>query len=308
MAATVKEIRPKPLLELMAEKFHIAPEEFKKTIKKTCGLERASDEEFLAFLMVAHEHGLNPFLREIYAFQKTGGGFSTIIGVDGWYKLMNRHPAFNGIRFFDTEVGGQVSAVRCVIWRKDRQHYTEAIEYLVECRRNTDPWQRWPRRMLRHKAAIQCIRITFGLAGVLDPDEFERYEQMLQDQKKQIEAAGTSPIDDAEVIPSEEAPKASKETLVLEPEEPVIEVDAEPVPEEPEEPKPEPLLDEGQQATVEGALIAGGYTIRMIPEALKVVAGVDSSDQIKASEFMEVLKKIKILCEDRKRTAKEKKK
>lgn len=306
MAATVHEIQPKSILQIMAEKFHLAPEEFKKTVKATCGLQRASDEEFLAFLMVAHEHGLNPFLREIYAFQKTGGGIQTIIGVDGWYKLMNRHPAFNGIRFFDSEVGGQVAAVRCVIWRKDRAHYCEAIEYLVECKRPTDPWNRWPRRMLRHKAAIQCIRMTFGLAGVMDPDEADRYAEMLQDQKKQIEAAGTSPIDDAEVIPDDQTKAAPKETLVLDPE--VVEPEPEPVPEEPEEPKPEPMLNEEQQAAVEGALIAGGYTIRMIPEALKVVAAVESSDQIKQSEFMEVLKKIKILCEDRKRTAKEKKK
>jgi hypothetical protein len=46
------------------------------------------------------------------------------------------------------------------------------------CFRNTDPWKQWPRRMLRHKAAIQCARVAFGISGVMEPDEAERFREM----------------------------------------------------------------------------------------------------------------------------------
>jgi hypothetical protein len=44
-------------------------------------------------------------------------------------------------------------------------------EYLAECRRNTPPWNQYTRRMLRHKAFMQCVRVAFGLGGIHDEDE-----------------------------------------------------------------------------------------------------------------------------------------
>ncbi|EOJ4766922.1 recombinase RecT, partial [Escherichia coli] len=38
----------------------------------------------------------------------------------------------------------------------------------------TGPWQSHPKRMLRHKAMIQCARLAFGFAGIYDNDEAER--------------------------------------------------------------------------------------------------------------------------------------
>jgi phage recombination protein Bet len=169
------------LVAQMAEHYNLSPEEFRRVIKATCGLQKASDEEFLAFLMIAHEHKLNPLTREIYAFVKPGGGIQPIVGVDGWYKKVNEHPMFNGMTFRDEQQGGQLVAVTAIIHRKDRLHPTEVTEYMRECRRDTDPWRRWPARMLRHKAAVQAIRAAFNLAGVMDRDEAERYMDMLQD-------------------------------------------------------------------------------------------------------------------------------
>lgn len=167
----------------MAQRYNLSPEEFRRVIKATCGLQKATDEEFLAFLMIAHEHKLNPITKEIYAFVKSperGGGIQPIIGVDGWYKKANEHPAHNGIQFRDEIQGGQLVAVTAIVHRKDRTHPTEATEYMKECRRNSDPWKQWPARMLRHKAAIQAIRIAYNLAGIMDPDEAERYMEMLK--------------------------------------------------------------------------------------------------------------------------------
>ena len=42
----------------------------------------------------------------------------------------------------------------------------------------TEPWKRWPRRMLRHKALIQAARIAFGFAGIYDEDEGNRMAEV----------------------------------------------------------------------------------------------------------------------------------
>src|SRR3546814_9231339 len=62
----------------------------------------------------------------------------------------------------------------CIIYRKDRAHPTEVTEFMSECKRGTQPWQSHPRRMLRHKATIQCARLAFGFGGIYDQDEAER--------------------------------------------------------------------------------------------------------------------------------------
>jgi hypothetical protein len=63
----------------------------------------------------------------------------------------------------------------CIIFRKDRSHPIRVTEFMAECRRaNVGPWASHPRRMLRHKAMIQCARIAFGYGGIYDQDEAER--------------------------------------------------------------------------------------------------------------------------------------
>ena len=48
---------------------------------------------------------------------------------------------------------------------------------------NPTPWGRWPARMLRHKATIQCARYAFGLSGIVDPDEAERIKSVENEEK-----------------------------------------------------------------------------------------------------------------------------
>lgn len=208
MAVTAIKDKPKSgnLIAAMAERFALEPEEFKRVVKSTCGLGKANDEQFLAFLAVAHEHDLNPLTREIYAFTKPDGGIQTIVAVDGWYKKMNQNPMFDGIEFSDIIEGGQLVAITARIYRKDRQHASEVTEYMKECRRNTDPWRQWPARMLRHKAAIQAIRVAFNLAGIMDPDEAERFLEGIKNARSQtVPPALAGSLDQvADAIPANE--------------------------------------------------------------------------------------------------------
>jgi phage recombination protein Bet len=167
---------PRGIVATMAEQYAMAPQAFERTIRQTVMPSNASPEEFAAFLMVANKYGLNPLTREIYAFPKRGGGIQVIVSVDGWCNILNSHPAFDGMTFDDTiDAKGNVTAITCKIFRKDRNRPIECTEYLAECNQGTPPWKQWPRRMLRHKAMVQCARYAFALVGVIDPDEAERY-------------------------------------------------------------------------------------------------------------------------------------
>lgn len=125
----------------------------------------ASDAQLTALLVIANEYGLNPWTKEIYAYPDQHKGIVPVVGVDGWIRIVNEHPQFDGMEFVATP-----DEVTCTIYRKDRSRPTVVTEYLAECRRNTDPWKNMPRRMLRHKALMQCARVAFGFALYDDED------------------------------------------------------------------------------------------------------------------------------------------
>jgi phage recombination protein Bet len=177
--AKIETTRPS-LIVAMAGQYQMDPAQFAKTVRATCMPGTASDEEFAAFLMVAKQYDLNPVTREIYAFPKKGGGIQPIVGIDGWMNLINSHPACDGMEFKDEfDAKGALVSITAMIHRKDRKHATMVTEYMSECRRPTEPWTKWPARMLRHKAAIQCARYAFGFAGIIDPEEAERSPEVI---------------------------------------------------------------------------------------------------------------------------------
>ena len=165
------------LLDGMAAKYGLQPQEFAATVRATCGMPNASAEEFAAFVSVCKEYGLNPLLREIYAFPKKGGGLIPVVSIDGWIHLINEHPMADGFEFDVHEPSGELVAITCRMFRKDRSHPVEVTEYLSECIRPTDPWK-MRHRMLRHKALIQAARYAYGFSGIYDEDEARNFSEM----------------------------------------------------------------------------------------------------------------------------------
>ncbi|MER2891198.1 recombinase RecT, partial [Escherichia coli] len=56
-------------------------------------------EQMLALLVVAEQYNLNPFTREIYAFPDKQNGIIPVVGVDGWSRIINTHPQYDGVEF-----------------------------------------------------------------------------------------------------------------------------------------------------------------------------------------------------------------
>jgi phage recombination protein Bet len=156
-------------LAVMASKINVDPAKLHATLKATV-FKGASDEELLALVVVANTYGLNPLLKELYAFPAKGGGIVPVVSIDGWVSMVNGHPAMDGMQFEDHSEDGKLVAITCRIWRKDRSRPIEVTEHLDECKRNTEPWK-MEHRMLRHKALMQGARYAFGFSGIVDEDE-----------------------------------------------------------------------------------------------------------------------------------------
>lgn len=144
--------------------------ELLSVLKATAFKGPATDSQLTALLVVANQYGLNPWTKEVYAFPDKNNGIVPVVGVDGWSRIINTHPQMDGMDFAQDD-----ESCTCTIYRKDRSHPIKVTEWLSECRRpNVGPWQSHPKRMLRHKAMIQCARLAFGYVGIYDQDEAER--------------------------------------------------------------------------------------------------------------------------------------
>lgn len=165
----------------LADQLRCRPDQLMNLLRTTCFRACKRNEEFMMACMVARGYRLNPILKEIYAFPSQNG-VVPIVSVDGWSRIMNSHPLYDGIKFTysgDIErdengdyIGG-TGDLSCTaeVWRKDRRNPISVTEFYEECWRDTDPWNTMPRRMLRWKALIQAARVAFGFAGIYDFDE-----------------------------------------------------------------------------------------------------------------------------------------
>jgi hypothetical protein len=116
----------------------------------------------LTLLRMMQTLGLDPLFEEIGFTQYDDGQWQVFITIEGCSKLLNQHPQFNGLVFnqADTLIDGVPEWIECAIYRKDRTVPTTVREYLTEVRGENSIWQKMPRRMLRHRALQQCVRLA----------------------------------------------------------------------------------------------------------------------------------------------------
>lgn len=189
--------------------------------------QQTTDAQLTALMIVANQYGLNPWTKEIYAFPDKQNGIIPVVGVDGWSRIINEHPQYDGMEFKESEsfvtMDGAKSCpewVECIIYRKDRTHPTIVREYLDECYRPPftnqynkvipGPWQTHTKRFLRHKATIQCARLAFGFVGIYDQDEAERFESPPE---KNMGDANVNFVDVAAMISEALLTKTDEEAL-----------------------------------------------------------------------------------------------
>lgn len=162
-------------------------ETLKATAFRQRGNDVVTDAQMEALLIVAEQYRLNPFTKELFAFSDKGA-IVPVVSVDGWSRIINEHPQFDGLEFRYSETmvtmpRGKACPEWCEVtmYRKDRSRPTVVREYLDEVYQPPrgqnaydGPWQSHTKRFLRHKTLIQGARIAFGFAGIYDEDEARR--------------------------------------------------------------------------------------------------------------------------------------
>lgn len=136
---------------------------------------QATNAEMTVVSSIFAKYDLNPFIREGHAFV-SGGKLQVMIGLDGWIKIANRHPEFDGYEQFDNfDDKGELVSVTTKIYVKNRRFPTPHTEYMKEAFVPTSPaWKKYSYRMLAGKSLGQCVRKAFGISEVLDDDEASR--------------------------------------------------------------------------------------------------------------------------------------
>lgn len=174
-------------LAIIAQNSGTSPEEIKDVISgmivsaKAQHGAKATDAELAVVAGVCATYSLNPLVKEAYAFI-SGGKLQVMIGIDGWLKIMNRHPEFDGVEFDYEWDGKKLLAVTTKIYTKTRKHPTCVTEWMDECKNEkSDAWKKYEKRMLRNKSLGQCIRVAFGISEILDDDEADRIRSSERD-------------------------------------------------------------------------------------------------------------------------------
>ena len=118
----------------------------------------------LALLRTMRQLKLDPLSDEISLIQYEDGHWQAHITVEGCCTLLNRHPQFNGLTFTQSEsnIMGAPEWIECTIYRRDRTVPITVREYLVEVQTDKPIWKKMPRRMLRHRALQQCVRLAIS--------------------------------------------------------------------------------------------------------------------------------------------------
>ena len=118
----------------------------------------------LSLLRIAKTYGLDPLKEEVTLALFDDVHWQAYITVEGYSKILNSHPAFDGIVFNESpeSTNGIPTWMECVIYRKDRSFPVAVREYFEEVKGEQAIWQKMPRRMLRHRVMQQCARLAMG--------------------------------------------------------------------------------------------------------------------------------------------------
>jgi hypothetical protein len=94
-------------------------------------------QTLLTLLRIAREHNLDPLKEEVALAVYDDGHWDTYITVEGYSRILNRDPAFDGIAFNQSveESNGVPIWMECSIYRKDRIMPIVVREYFEEVKR-----------------------------------------------------------------------------------------------------------------------------------------------------------------------------
>lgn len=127
-----------------------------------------TDEQLAAFVSIAAEMGVNPFLPDmLYAFPGQNGSIIPIMGPSGMYKKLMEHPDVDSWEtvVYPEDVSLPPTHATTKIWRKGRERPLTYTALVSEWRMQNNPnWQNRARHMISLRSLKHCARqIIHGL-------------------------------------------------------------------------------------------------------------------------------------------------
>jgi len=131
-----------------------------------------TDAEFLLFSEMCRATGLNPATKEIWAI-KAGGRLQLMTGINGFLKIANSHPQYDGMEVSFEWEGKSLHSATVKVYRKDRRFPSVATAYWSEYMKSTPIWRSMPTIMLAKCAKSLAIREAFinELGGLYTQEE-----------------------------------------------------------------------------------------------------------------------------------------
>ena len=171
-----------------------------QTIKDTVAI-GANDSELKMFLSIASKYELDPFLREIW-FANMGNRNIIMTGRDGYLKIANRNPNFDGItsdvvhandkflkegdlvkHAYNVQNRGVIIGAYAIVYRKDRTHpvfcYAPFNEYNKGGR---GVWGQYPSAMIMKVAESMALKRAFSISGLVTEEELSDIEESRETQ------------------------------------------------------------------------------------------------------------------------------
>lgn len=182
--------------------------------------------DVFSFLLTCKNLHLNPLLKQIYGFESKGK-VVTVISIEGWNEIANRHAQFDG---FDYEFpapqerqltynkttydGGYrkvtpVTVTRkvseyiiCRVYRKDRSHPISVTTFYDEASTGSEPWVTMPMQMLQNRALVNAIKKAFNVNAYAEDDKsymMPTYQEIIENDTAQTEPVTLSDSAPADV-------------------------------------------------------------------------------------------------------------
>ena len=158
------------------------------TIKNTVAV-GANDSELKMFLNIAAKYELDPFLREIW-FANMGNRNTIMTGRDGYLKIANRDPNFDGMKSDVVHAGdkfmkdgddvkhaynmqnrGPIVGAYAIVYRKDRKHPTYCFAPFNEYNKGVNVWRQYPSAMIVKVAETMALKRAFSISGLVTEEE-----------------------------------------------------------------------------------------------------------------------------------------
>lgn len=199
--------------------------------------------DVFSFLLNCQKLQLNPMLKQIYGFESKGK-VVTVISVEGWNEIANRHPQFDGFDYefpepIERELSYQKSTydngyrktstvtvkrrvsdwMICRVYRKDRSHPIAITTFFDEASTGTEPWATMPMQMLQNRAMVNAIKKAFNINAYAEDDrsyDMPTYQEVMTSSEPQIPVSVTP---DAEIpaptdVPCLDAPQQDNNSLL----------------------------------------------------------------------------------------------